>query len=192
MNNKESTVIMSSSAYFNLDRVYPVGSLFFTTSSLNPSELLGGGGEWKRFGEGRVILSSSDSKPNGTTGGSETVTLTVSNIPAHSHSGSIGNYNGNTSTNGNHFHNVRLFSANNDSYTAYLNGALKVRHEWFTGNFKTAGSVRGDLAGGTDDAGNHNHSFNHSHSLSINNTGSSQGFSVMNPFISVNVWERIS
>lgn len=188
----EEINIMSTGLGINLDKVYPVGSLFFTTSSLNPSELLGGGGEWKRFGEGRVILSSSDSKPNGTTGGSETVTLTVHNLPVHNHSGSIGYYYGNTSPSGNHFHNVRVFSGNNDSYTAYLNGALKVRHEWVSGSFKTAGSVRGDLAGGTDDVGDHIHSFSHGHSLSINNTGGSQGFNVMNPFISVNVWERIS
>lgn len=163
----------------------------FSSQLLIPIPLNCWGGEWKRFGEGRVIISSSDSKPNGTTGGSETVTLTVSNIPAHSHSGSIGNYNGNTSTNGNHFHGTRVFNVDGATTPAYLSNAMVVRHGHLT-NFRTQGNNRGDICGGTDDAGNHNHSFNHGHSLSIGNTGGSQGFSVMNPFISVNVWERIS
>lgn len=68
---------------------------------------------------------------------------------------------------------------------------MVVSHDHLT-NFSTQGNKRGDICGGTDDGGNHNHSFNHSHSLSIGNTGSSQEFSVVNPFISVNVWERIS
>ena len=68
---------------------YPVGSIYMNaTNATNPNTLLGFG-TWVRFGEGRMLISEqgSNSRWNSAeeTGGSETVTLTTSQIPSHSH-----------------------------------------------------------------------------------------------------------
>ena len=68
---------------------YPVGSIYINaTSGTNPATLLGFG-TWVRFGQGRMMISEDggNSRWNSAeeTGGSETITLTTSQIPAHTH-----------------------------------------------------------------------------------------------------------
>lgn len=79
----------------------PVGSLYFTTNDVNPAsstEL--GYGVWQRYAEGRAIVGySSDvssntpdwTKQGGRTFGSYTHTLTVDEIPPHSHTFGVTN-----------------------------------------------------------------------------------------------------
>lgn len=66
----------------------PVGSLYYNAdSSTNPATLLGYG-TWVAFGQGRVIVGKASSgtfATNGATGGSETNTLTIGQLPAHTH-----------------------------------------------------------------------------------------------------------
>ena len=69
------------------DEAHPVGSLMFTVDSRNPSEYLQG--TWVAWGAGRVPVSvdTTDSNFNTVekTGGAETVTLTTSQMPSHTH-----------------------------------------------------------------------------------------------------------
>lgn len=56
-----------------LDRMYPVDSIYISTNSTSPASLYGG--NWERYGTGRVLVSASDSDTDftaGTTGGSKT------------------------------------------------------------------------------------------------------------------------
>jgi hypothetical protein len=71
------------------DKIYPVGSIYISTSSTNPSSLFGG--TWKSYGTGRTLVGAGS---NGTTSyeaGSEggnlagTATLKVANLPSHTH-----------------------------------------------------------------------------------------------------------
>lgn len=66
------------------NKVYPIGSIYMSVNSTNPSELFGG--EWERI-QDRFLLASGTTYENGSTGGSATVTLTASQsgLPAHSH-----------------------------------------------------------------------------------------------------------
>ena len=70
----------NSTTYF--DKIYPVGSLYMSISSIDPSNLFGG--TWVKI-EGKFLLSSSNSYATGTTGGEETHTLTIEEMPSHSH-----------------------------------------------------------------------------------------------------------
>lgn len=82
--DKDVTWIDASSGG-SLLKAYPVGSLYFNASdATNPAELFGFG-TWERFGEGRMMLSASDSHAAGTTGGEEKHTLTTSEMPKHLH-----------------------------------------------------------------------------------------------------------
>ena len=61
---------------------YPVGSVLITTTNTNPGTIIGG--TWTEI-KGKFLLAQSNSHPAGETGGSENVTLTEANLPAHRH-----------------------------------------------------------------------------------------------------------
>ena len=68
--------------------VYPVGSIYINaTVATNPATLLGVG-TWVAYGEGRVPVGKAGSgtfDTLGATGGAETHTLTLNEIPSHNH-----------------------------------------------------------------------------------------------------------
>lgn len=66
----------------NIDTIYPVGSIYMSMNSTPPAILFGG--SWNKF-ENCFLLACSDTHPQGESGGSETVTLSQSQIPSHSH-----------------------------------------------------------------------------------------------------------
>ena len=73
-----------------LDRIQPVGSLYFSTNSTSPASLFGG--TWERYAQGRVMVSASDTDTDftvGKTGGEKTHTLTVDELASHSHDISV-------------------------------------------------------------------------------------------------------
>lgn len=61
-----------------IDLVYPVGCIYQSFNPTNPSELFGG--TWEQI-TGRFLRASNDTG----TGGSDTVTLTVEQMPSHTH-----------------------------------------------------------------------------------------------------------
>lgn len=69
-------------------RTYPVGEIFMTRQSGNPSTILGFG-TWERYAQGRVPVGydEGDSSFNAVdkTGGAKTHVLTTAEMPAHSH-----------------------------------------------------------------------------------------------------------
>jgi len=65
-----------------LEKVYPIGSYYWSSSNKSPSEIFGG--SWTQI-RGRFIFSSDDSHGVGDTGGEEMHTLTEGEIPRHSH-----------------------------------------------------------------------------------------------------------
>ena len=65
-----------------LDMIYPVGSIYMSVNSTNPSTLFGG--TWEQIKD-RFLLSAGDNYANGATGGEATHTLTVSEMPSHKH-----------------------------------------------------------------------------------------------------------
>ena len=66
-----------------LDMIYPVGSIYMSVNSTNPSTLFGG--TWEQIKD-RFLLSCGNTYANGTTGGEATHKLTEDEIPTHTHS----------------------------------------------------------------------------------------------------------
>lgn len=70
-----------------LNMIYPVGSIFISTSSANPATTMGG--TWTRYGQGRVLVgvneSDTDFSTAGKTGGEKTHLQTVDEMPSHTH-----------------------------------------------------------------------------------------------------------
>jgi len=71
---------------------YPIGSIYTSVNATNPSSLFGG--NWEAFGEGRMLLGAGGGYTAGDTDGSATHTLTISEMPAHSHTYTLENTRG--------------------------------------------------------------------------------------------------
>ena len=65
-----------------VDLVYPVGSIYMSVNGTNPGTLFGG--TWSRL-EDRFLLGAGSVYDAGATGGEATHTLTVDEMPSHTH-----------------------------------------------------------------------------------------------------------
>ena len=77
----------SANEILSAKKMFPVGSIFITVINTNPQTFLGG--TWVAFGQGRTLVGVDASQTEFSTvqktGGAKTVTLTVNQIPNHSH-----------------------------------------------------------------------------------------------------------
>ena len=85
--------LSAGSGLITLADVYPVGSIYINAAvATNPGTLLGFG-TWAAFGAGRVIVgidsTDTDFDAAEETGGAKTHTLTVSELPSHTHNLSL-------------------------------------------------------------------------------------------------------
>ena len=68
-------------------KTYPVGSIYISTSSTNPSAIYGG--TWERYGQGKTLVGLNESETEFSTvnkiGGEKTHTLTINEMPSHNH-----------------------------------------------------------------------------------------------------------
>ena len=75
-----------------LDIFYPVGTIYESTKSDNPSTFMGG--TWARFGNGQVLVgvneSDTDFNVGNKTGGEKAHVLTVNEMPSHTHTTTFG------------------------------------------------------------------------------------------------------
>lgn len=180
-----------------LKKVFPVGSLYTSTSvSTNPSSLLGFG-TWARI-QGRVILGASSAYPAGSTGGSATHTLTTAEMPSHSHTASSASagshtHTASTASAGAHTHSVTATAASAGAHIHTATNASNGAHTHsVTATAASAGAhthnVTVDSAGAhthtasTGSAGTHNHTATaanagaHTHTRgTMNITGSLMG-----------------
>ena len=70
-----------------LNTIFPIGSIYFTASAVNPSTSIGG--TWQRYAQGKCLFSVDDNDTDfsfETTGGVKEVVLTEAQMPSHRHS----------------------------------------------------------------------------------------------------------
>lgn len=146
----------------SLEKVYPVGSIYMSIVSTNPSELFGFG-TWEAMPAGRVLLAqgiaSWGTYNAGSMGGEASHILSVGEMPIHNHSAW-------TDAQGNHAH-TYLYSLGGNVNAAALFGSIN------------KGSYQSTSTNG-----------NHGHSVGIGNAGSSQAHNNMQPYIAVYMWKR--
>ena len=203
----------------DLNKIYPVGIVTWFNSNVNPNTALPGlTWTYLNNGVGRTIrIAAANGSDVATTGGSDSVTLSVGNLPSHTHSFSATtssfDYGTKTSsTTGNHNHNrgsmeisgtFGYFRSDSGSfYTAsgafYLGGQAGSRG--YTGNNFVNGipvnfNASRNWSGVTNTTGNHSHTVgigSHNHTVSGNTggTGSGSAFSVTNQFYKLMAWVR--
>ena len=117
-----------------LDKIYPVGSIYMTTTYSTIEEVTNAiGGEWEKYAQGRTIIGEGTDESgyiyqSGQKGGNKSVTLSSSNIPSLSVTGTTnstgngysigyGSSNRTTSSNGDHNHRINIgFNQNGYNY----------------------------------------------------------------------------
>jgi hypothetical protein len=200
--------------------VYPVGVVTWFAQNKDPNTLFPGT-TWNYIGENRTVrLASANGSDIMTTGGSDSVTLAVGNLPAHAHT-----FSANTSTfdhgtkgtsgvgdhshgawtdaQGNHQHGSGMrLPSNQDGLAVYgtfdaPGGSAAVSRGGSGAAIQAASTASGLHSHnvGIGGAGAHSHTVGigaHSHSVSgtTANNGSGTAFSVANSFIKLMGWYR--
>lgn len=198
----------------DLNKIYPVGIVTWFNSNVNPNTALPGlTWTYLNNGVGRTIrIAAANGSDVATTGGSDSVTLAVGNLPSHTHSfsattssfdygtkntNSVGSHahtgSGGTSTNGEHTHYVEAWNGTGAGGSRTSSYAVAYRaggHETYA-----SGNHSHTFTFATSSVGDHAHSVGigaHSHTVSGNTggTGSGSAFSVTNQFYKLMAWVR--
>ena len=149
---------------------HPVGSIYTSTKPTDPHELFGG--TWEPI-QDTFLWCAGPKHAAGTTGGEETHTLTVEELPQHTHKVTV--FTGGSNDSGDY--DTRFFSPDGRSSTVSRENA-KVYHVWKSAANKTWGTNNG-VSGTGDPAGN------------ALITGGNQPHNNMPPYKSVYAWQRV-
>ena len=164
-----------------LDKVYPVGSIYMSTSSTSPADLFGG--TWESLKDRFLVGAGSSYEANATGGASSHAhttgehTLTIDELPSHNH-GNDGAHN--------HLGGTKRI---HDSADGYYGSWSDAGSDTYTLVRHTGGSASYDLDY-TSKSGGHAHSSRggdgpHSHG----DTGSASNIP---PYLAVYMWKRIA
>lgn len=182
---KIATAISDST---DLNKIYPVGIVTWFNSNVDPNTALPGlTWTYLNNGVGRTIrIAAANGSDVATTGGSDSVTLAVGNLPSHTHSfsattssfdygtkstnstgGHTHTVSGTTSAAGNHAHHLGLLLVNGDDaqygYTTVSNSKTRTL-DWLDRkdnkfpNTNTTGNHTHTWSGTTSNTGAHTHS----------------------------------
>ena len=155
--------------------IYPVGSIYMSVKSTNPSTYFGG--TWVAWGSGRVPVGINTSDTNFSTvektGGASTVTLTTAQMPSHTHT--FTGSSATTNSKGAHTHNV-----GRDSDGAAGSGAVFTVH--------SAGVSGADNTSPTSSAGAHTHTVTAKGTNA--STGGGGSHTNLQPYIVCYMWKR--
>jgi microcystin-dependent protein len=160
-----------------LNKTYPIGSVYISVSATSPATLFGG--TWVAFGAGRVLVGRDASDPDfdtaEETGGEKTHTLTIAEMPSHTHIQDAHGHVASTGSAGAHTHSLRMHSTVSGSYP-YVKGEMNPGN-WYGNNVSTAGA--------------------HTHTVTVNNTtatnqntGGGSAHNNLQPYITVYMWKR--
>ena len=182
--NTKNTSDADSVFYKLMKLIYPVGSLYWSSNPTNPGDLFGG--TWVQIKD-RFVLACGDTYTiAGATGGSKTVRLTESNLPAHKHSfsGTTGNVSGTGSA---WYHSHITGSAVDDpdypAFNYYGCTWISTRSE----------SIRGQSTDAHYLINTNSVNLQHTHSFSgktDDGNGTASAINILPPYITKFCWER--
>ncbi|AFQ96160.1 tail fiber protein [Enterobacteria phage UAB_Phi87] len=195
----------------DLNKIYPVGIVTWFNSNVNPNTALPGlTWTYLNNGVGRTIrIAAANGSDVATTGGSDSVTLAVGNLPSHTHSfsattSSFDYGTKTTDTTGAHTHSVSGSTNNTGAHTHTVGGhyggdSIGGKQRVQASGTAQVSSVAGDhshtVSGTAASNGDHAHTVGigaHSHTVSGNtgSTGSGSAFSITNQFYKLMAWVR--
>ena len=151
-----------------LNFAYPIGTIYESTNNVSPSTFLGG--TWEEYGSDRVLVGKGTYHDIGSTGGNRSISLSASNLPSHSHSGSIS-----IVEDDDHVHSLKFLSTAHrfKADTNHLDPNDSSNNPNQISVFQTGDS-----------------SVSISGNLSISSTGSGTSFNIEQPYVTVYRWRR--
>ena len=190
---------------FDIDKVYPVGSVYLSMASTDPGTLFGG--TWSKL-EGRFLLTSDGSRSAGDTGGSNdaavvshTHTASTNNAGSHNHTISGGSHNHTASTNntGSHTHDpysgdrfMTMYDTTQPACAATTSEVTPYYYAKYTDKTSSAGAHTHSVTVNTSNSHSHTIASNgtHSHTVTVSSAGSSGTNANMPAYLVVNAWQR--
>lgn len=171
----------SSSSGVTLDMIYPVGSIYMSVNSTNPSILFGG--TWEAWGAGKVVtgINANDTKFDTVekTGGASSVSLRTSNMPSHNHSVSSHSHSipSHSHTMSPHDHSIPSHSHSINSFSTNTNGSHEHYGYYSKGAIGSSGNMPYLLSsrsgtGETSDSITTLNGGDHKHTIPSHNTNS--------------------
>jgi hypothetical protein len=181
-----ATTAFVQAAAISLATIYPVGSIYTSTVSTSPATLFGFG-TWVAYGSGRVLISQDATYPAGTTGGAATV------ASSGSISGTVGGTSLTEAQMPKHYHQMAGPEFYPQDASSYPQNSTGFWRNFFGGTPDDSGQAYGTFStGGSASSGSQNtgtsNGNSHDHSFSGSFTGSAT--SVVQPYISVYMWNR--
>ncbi|GKX63058.1 phage tail protein [Pragia fontium] len=188
----------------SIDAVYPVGVVMFFAENKDPNMLFQGT-KWEYLGEERTIrLAKKDASDLKELGGADMATLSVANIPVHTHSfsGTTSNFDYGTKTVSAFDYGTKTTNSSGN-HTHTISGFISGDHNQ-AGGYPRLGRPDASATLATSSSGAHGHTVgigahNHtvgigSHNHNINGTtspsGSGAAFSTTNAYIKLMGWYR--
>lgn len=154
---------LNSLGFIKKTDIFPVGSIYISLKSTNPSSIFGG--TWEQI-KGRFLLGVSSSHPVNQTGGEESHTLTVNEMPSHQH-------NLKTTSNGSGYFSMLNADSAGSAWVGdtqfMLAAKRKVGSTGFDATITTSNLMTGEPIG---------------------NTGGGQSHNNMPPYLAVYMWKR--
>jgi microcystin-dependent protein len=161
------------------EAIWPVGSIYISTTATNPNTLLGFG-TWSAFGAGRVLVSQDAAQTEFNTleetGGAKTHTLTAGEMPAHTH------------TQDAHTHTQDAHTHTQDPHTHTIN--MKGPSGPVTSISTTSSSPILDNTDTTTATNQNTTATNQNATATNQNTGGGGAHNNLQPYIVVSMWKR--
>lgn len=167
-----------------MKKLYPVGSIYFSMSSQDPSVFFGFG-TWSRVANGRVLVGVNESDTDFNTpeksGGNK-------NLQSHTHTATVG------AQSANHTHSVSSSGAHYHA-TTFARSVGGTGEAWAIGPKYSSATTNAPSPANTAN-GAHTHttggqSANHTHSVAIGNAGAGNTQNLQ-PYLTCYIWERIA
>lgn len=186
----ETVSVQKNTTYnFDIDMIYPVGSIYMSVNNVSPGTFLPGT-SWTQITDTFLLAAGStyaadDGTHTTAIGGSATTSLSESNLPSHTHTytappSATGSHTLTVSEIPAHYHAMR-YSTGSTSGAGYAWTGSK--YSWTSATESSAG-MKG--AGG---GGGHSHTISGT-SSTTGAKGSGTAFSNMPPYLTVYMWKR--
>ena len=172
------------------DAVYPVGSIYMSINSVNPSLLFGG--TWVQLKD-TFLLSAGDSFEAGSSGGEATHTLTEDEIPSHTHIQNAHNHTQNSHNHTQNSHNHTQNAHHHQQYGYYSEGTGSEGAYTYQANRKRtrvdsfSTTATNQAATATNQAAT---ATNKEATATNQNTGGGLEHNNMPPYLTVFMWKR--
>ena len=174
---KEDSII--DTGYNNIDQIYPVGCIYMSVNTVSPSLLFGG--TWEKLQD--VFLFGANNTNLGATGGEQTHTLSVNEMPKHTHVQNTHNHTQNSHGHSPGSGRSYLTAPTGSGWGEAKGGTISGSGKYFVYSNSSSHNVYVQGSGSTT-------ATNQSTVATNKENGGGRAHNNMPPYLAVNIWKR--